>query len=141
MSQPSLANSDLADPAQRQSALFAGLVLQHVNMALMFLGRMPGPEGKPVERDLDAASAFVDTLEMLEVKTQGNLTKDETEFLKQSLMSVRMAFAQAVQEPEAPAGTEGKPAEATAPANPAAAAPASAEQAAREEKVRFSKKY
>ncbi len=141
MSQPSLADSDLTDPAQRHSALLAGLVLQHVNMALMFLGRMPGPEGKPVERDLDAASAFVDTLEMLEVKTQGNLTKDETEFLKQSLMSVRMAFAQAVQEPEASAPTEGKPAEPSTPASPGAATPAPEEQAARGEKVRFSKKY
>jgi hypothetical protein len=133
--------ADLTDPARRQSALFAGLVLQHVNMALMFMGRLPGPEGQPVERDLDAASAFVDTLEMLEVKTRGNLTADETEFLKQSLMSARMAFAQAVQEPAPPAAGPKEASGTTPGANPPAGAASPEPAPAPEEKVRFSKKY
>ena len=43
---------------------------------------------------------FIDQLEMLEVKTKGNLRKEEEQLLKQSLMSLRMAFVEAVQSPE-----------------------------------------
>lgn len=141
MSDSPLTEPDLSDPKQRSAALFAGLVLQHVNMALMFLGRLPGPEGKTVPQDLNAATVFVDTLEMIEEKTRGNLSKDEAEFLKQGLMSTRMAFAQSVKEPataapaKADTGTEtGKPAETPAPA--------ASEGATEDEgKIRFTKKY
>lgn len=81
-----------ADP---QSALFTGLVLQQTQMALMFLGQISHPEkGEPIQ-DLEGASLFIDTLEMLEAKTKGNLKPEEEAMLRQSLMSVRMAFVEA----------------------------------------------
>src|SRR3989442_12599146 len=71
-------------PEDRISALFANMVAQQTNMALMFLGRMPHPEsGQPV-RDLKAAQMFIDQLEMIEAKTKGNLAKPEPGFLKQN---------------------------------------------------------
>src|SRR5437867_2283404 len=82
-------------PEDRISALFANMVAQQTNMALMFLGRVPHPEsGQPV-RDLKAAQMFIDQLEMLEVKTKGNLDKQEAGFLKQNLTALRMAFVEA----------------------------------------------
>lgn len=141
MSESPLTEPDLSDPKQRSAALFAGLVLQHVNMALMFMGRLPGPEGKTLPQDLNAATVFVDTLEMIEEKTRGNLSKDEAEFLKQGLMSTRMAFAQSVKEPGAatPATTD----TGTEPAKPAEAPTDAAPEAATEDegKIRFTKKY
>ena len=65
--------------AEARSALFANLVLQQTNMALMFLGKTPGPEGMTPPRDLEAASLFIDTLEMLAEKTRGNLDAHEAE--------------------------------------------------------------
>ena len=59
----------------RSSALFAQMVLQQSNMAMMLLGKVPHPEtGQPI-RDFEAARLFIDQLEMLEENTKGNLNK------------------------------------------------------------------
>jgi len=81
------------------SALFANLVVQQTNMALMFLGQMPHPETGERIQDLEAARVFIDQLEMIEVKTKGNLDKREDQLLKQSLTTLRMAFVEAVNSP------------------------------------------
>jgi hypothetical protein len=57
--------------AEMQSALFAQLVLQQTNLALMLLGKTPNPHTGETMRDLDAAQLFIDQLEMLETKTPG----------------------------------------------------------------------
>ena len=124
--------------AEARSALFANLVLQQTNMALMFLGKTPGPEGMTPPRDLEAASLFIDTLEMLAEKTRGNLDAHEAEFLQQSLTTLRLYYVEAV---EAPAAATAPPAAPrgdapTAPASPAAPPPEAPESA-----KRFTKKY
>ncbi|MEK7707318.1 MAG: DUF1844 domain-containing protein [Verrucomicrobiota bacterium] len=87
---------------QIHSALFAQMVMQQSNLALMLLGKSPHPEtGQPM-RDLDAAKLFIDQLEMLEVKTKGNLNAHEAALLKQSLMTLHLAFVEAVNAPETP---------------------------------------
>jgi len=86
-------------PEERMSALFAQLVVQQANMATMLLGRVPHPESGKVIQDIEAARLFIDQLEMLEAKTKGNLTKEEAGLLKQSLMSLRLAFVEAVDTP------------------------------------------
>ena len=45
--------------------------------------------------DLGRAKNMVDLLGMLEQKTQGNLSRDEAEFLKRLLVDLRMRFVQA----------------------------------------------
>ena len=59
------------------SALFANMVVQQTNMAMMLLGRVAHPESGEFVQDLEAAKMFIDQLEMLEFKTRGNLTKQE----------------------------------------------------------------
>src|SRR5690348_4631426 len=86
------------------SALFAQLVMQQANMAMMLLGKVAHPETGKVMKDIDAARLFIDQLEMLEAKTKGNLTKEESMLLKQSLMSLRLGFVEAVETPKPPAG-------------------------------------
>lgn len=124
------------------SALFAGMILQQTNMALMLLGRMPHPETGENVRDLDSAKMFIDQLEMLEAKTRGNLDKNEEKLLKQSLTTLRMAFVEAVDEQAAPAASKssGNTAESAAGSSSPSrtAAPSSAEEDSRK---KFSKKY
>jgi len=120
-------------PAEARSALFANLVMQETNMALMFLGKAPGPEGMAPPRDLEAASLFIDTLEMLAEKTKGNLSPHEAEFLQQSLTTLRLYYVEAV---EVPAVSPAKPG--TAPTPPPPPSPASAPE---ESTKRFTKKY
>ncbi len=132
-----------------QSALFAQLVVQQSNLALMLLGKGPHPESGQPARDLEAAKLFIDQLEMLETKTKGNLNKEEAALLKQSLMVLRMAFVEAVESPAPPAKTAAAPAPAAAPETAAPAKPETetaptAEPGAAgeaESRKRFSKKF
>src|SRR5437762_13504663 len=84
---------------QMMTALFAHLVMQQANMAMMLLGKVPHPETGQVVQDFEAAKLFIDQLEMIEAKTKGNLSKEEANLLKQNLMSLRLAFVDAVVSP------------------------------------------
>src|SRR5215472_13671572 len=97
---PASTKSDSGSMSDAGSALFAQLVVQQANMAMMLLGKVPHPETGQTVKDTEAARLFIDQLEMLETKTKGNLTKEESSLLKQSLMSLRLAFVDAVNSPE-----------------------------------------
>ena len=145
--------------AELMSALFAQLIMQQSNMAMLLLGKVPNPQTGETIRDIEAARLFIDQLEMLEEKTRGNLNKDEENLLKQSLMSLRMAFVEAVESPAptksprppeggtpgaSPATTPQEPAgsETTAPAAEKKIDAAPAESKAEDEsKKKFTKKY
>jgi hypothetical protein len=127
------------------SALFAHLVVQQANMAMMMTGKVAHPETGQTMRDLEAAKLFIDTLEMIEAKTRGNLSQPEQNMLKQTLMTVRMAFVEAANESTAGA-TPGQ----AAPAAPAAAKPEPSSSTPAPEKIeapreethkKFTKKY
>lgn len=127
---------------EMMSALFANLVVQNTNMALIFLGHAPHPQTGKQEINLDNARYFIDQLEMIEVKTKGNLDKQEEGLLKQSLTSLRMAFVEAVQkEGSQPAPTPATPAPEEPKQAPTASAEPSAEKHDDESKKKFSKKY
>ena len=87
-------------PASRDemmAAIFANMVVQQTNMALMFLGRIPHPQTGQAELDLESAQMFIDQLEMLNAKTKRNLSKDEDRLLQQSLTGLRMAFVESME--------------------------------------------
>jgi len=144
-------------PSGREQAhadLFAELVVQHANMALIFVGAVPHPETGEPTQDLEAAQLFIDRLDMLEAKTRGNLGAQETALLKQSLAAARMAFVQAVdqaQKKPAPAAApspivpETKPetadASAPSPEGAKAAEGEAAETLSMDERKKFVKKY
>jgi hypothetical protein len=161
---------DQMTPEQIMSAIFADMVMQIANMAVMFLGRVPHPQTGQSVRDLESAQMFIDQLEMLAYKTRGNLGPEEKQLLQQSLVSLRMAFveelrkegipvpdhlAQAAQPPApgappatapkaepAPAAKTASPAPPPpAPPTPASAAPPSPTPAEEESRKRFTKKY
>ena len=73
MNDPQPNEDTLSAPSQEEitSALFANMIIQQTNMALMLLGKVPHPETGETTEDLDAARLFIDQLEMLEVKTKG----------------------------------------------------------------------
>jgi hypothetical protein len=133
-------------PDEMRSALFAHMVMQQSSMAMMLLGKTAHPETGQIVRDFEAAKFFIDQLEMLEFKTKGNLNQEETALLKQSLMSLRMAFVESVDSPPPPAESpaeQGTPPAGAGPAReldePAAAsATAPGED---EHRKKFTKKY
>lgn len=141
MNEPSSSSSapQPTEALDETSARFAQLILQQTNMALMLLGKIAHPETGQVYKDVDAARLFIDQLEMLEVKTRGNLNKDESGLLKQSLMNLRLAFVEAVESPET-----SDPAAQSKPAADAKASSAGQQEpgtADDEHRKKFSKKY
>jgi len=121
------------------AALFAQMVMQQANMAMMLLGKVPHPQTGQTIRDLEGARMFIDQLEMLEAKTKGNLSKPEENLLKQSLTSLRLAYVESAESgPESASASE--PAKPAAAENPVAT-PESASPAEADSKKKFSKKY
>lgn len=139
---PNGIGDDALSREDMQSALFAQLVMQQTNLALMLLGKTPHPETGETVCDLESARMFIDQLEMLEAKTHGNLTRDEGQLLQQSLMALRMAFVEAVEAPAKPAAStaEVRPQPATGE-NKTAPAESAGAAADEESRKRFSKKY
>ena len=139
-----------ASDVEMRSALFANMIVQQTNLAMMLLGKVPHPETGQHVRELDGAKMFIDQLEMLEVKTKGNLEKQEEALLKQSLMMLHLAYVEAVNAPADQKGANApdKPGTSTAATGPAASAtpnaPANSPLSAagdEESRKKFTKKY
>lgn len=125
---------------EMMSALFAHVVIQDTNMALMFLGQVPHPETGERLHELEAAKMFIDQLEMLAVKTKGNLSREEDKLLQQSLTHLRLTFVQAVENPPK-AEPEEKAKTPAAPPPAAEKSDAAATPGEEEPRKRFSKKF
>lgn len=138
------------------AALFANMVIQQTNMAMMLMGKAPHPETGQTMKDLEAARMFIDQVEMLETKTKGNLNKQEEGLLKQALAALHMAFVEAVEEPGTPSASaaqpqpqraapspapEAGPAPGAKASQPAAAPSAPPAEGPEESRKKFSKKY
>ena len=70
-----------------------GLFLSSLSMqAMMALGELPHPVTGQVQEDLEQARYLIDTLGMLQEKTQGNLTPEEQALLEGVLYELRMKY-------------------------------------------------
>ncbi len=76
---------------------FSTFALSLATSALYHMGVAPDPAGgpPPTEPDLALARQTIDTLEMLQEKTRGNLDEDEDRLLKSVLYELHMSFVKA----------------------------------------------
>jgi len=68
------------------------LLMTHHTQAVMALGMMPDPMTGETSANKDAAKFHIDMLNVIEEKTKGNLTSEESEALSSILHQLRMAF-------------------------------------------------
>lgn len=80
-------------------ALFLGLVASLHSTGMVQLGKIANPITGKAERDLDAVRQTIDLLEMIQVKTRGNLSEDETRFIEHALYELRMNFIEESRNP------------------------------------------
>ncbi len=74
---------------------FSTFVLSVVNSALIHLGDAPHPDGdKGQIPNLIMARSDIDLLELLQEKTEGNLTGSEERLLAQALYDLRMRYVE-----------------------------------------------
>ena len=78
--------------------LFLGLLHSFQGAAMQQMGKVPNPFTNEIERDLTQAKLSIDMLEMLEERTAGNLTGEETRFLKHVLTELRLNYVAEVEE-------------------------------------------
>jgi hypothetical protein len=101
---------------------FIEFVMMHAQNAALFLGQIPNPKTGEPEINLDLARMFIDQLEMIQEKTRGNLTNEETTVLRNALSNLQMAYVEAsgttqpqrTPPPEAPQPAPSQPASAAA---------------------------
>ena len=79
-------------PQEMPPAEFSTFVAMLANNIMMFLGQIPDPITQQRRLDLAQAKHSIDILMMLQEKTQGNLTAEETRLLEEILPQLQMAF-------------------------------------------------
>lgn len=75
-------------------ATLAVLLTTLATQTLVALGQIPHPVSGQPEVHLDEAKHFIDTLEMLEAKTAGNRTPEETQLVDNLLHELRLGYVQ-----------------------------------------------
>jgi len=130
------------------SQRFIEFVVMHAQNAAFFLGQTPNPKSGEPEVNLDLARMFIDQLAMIQEKTRGNLTNEETTVLRNTLSNLQMAYVEA--SGEQPKGAAQREAPAAAPPTtteqPSAgtsepSAPVTSTEPETESKKKFTKSY
>ena len=132
------------------SQRFIEFVVMHAQNAALFLGQIPNPKTGEGEVNLDLARMFIDQLAMIQEKTRGNLTSEETKVLSNALSNLQMAYVEVSREPGSarpPGAPEAEAAQRETPAGqppagtPEPSAPIASAEPETESRKKFTKSY
>lgn len=84
------------------SALFGQLVAMLHFAAMQQMGKVKNPVTDTIDRNLEGARHTIDTLDMLQERTRGNLTPEEAHFLKHTLQELKLNYVDEVAKGETP---------------------------------------
>jgi len=79
--------------------LFFSLVYSFQMQTMMHLGKLKNPVSDKVEKDLQAAQATIDLIEMLAEKTNGNLADEEKRFIESALSDLKLNYVEESSKP------------------------------------------
>src|SRR5213594_2200104 len=128
------------------SQRFIEFVMMHAQNAALFLGQIPNLKSGEGEVNLELAKMFIDQLAMIQEKTRGNLTSEESTVLRNALSNLQMAYVEVARgqpkgaaQPEAPeAAPPQQPAEQPA-TKPEPSAPIASAESDSESRKNFTK--
>jgi hypothetical protein len=131
------------------SQRFIEFVMMHAQNAALFLGQIPNPKTGEGEVNLELAKMFIDQLAMIQEKTRGNLTNEESTVLRNALSNLQMVYVEVAREtPKGAAQPEPteQPAPEQKPSSPPAASsetapPVTSTDSESESKKKFTKSY
>jgi hypothetical protein len=86
-------------PAAEPTSDFASIVRSLATTAYASLGLIPDPASGTRHREPAVARQMIDWLAVLEQKTRGNLTFEESDFLSRLLYELRLAFVEMTRSP------------------------------------------
>jgi hypothetical protein len=131
-------NTQTGELSQR----FVEFVMMHAQNAALFLGQIPNPKTGQGEVNLELAKMFIDQLAMIQEKTRGNLTNEETTVLRNAISNLQMAFVEVSQSSRgAAASTAPSPEPAETPAAEGAPEPSVQAPSETESRKKFTKSY
>ena len=143
-------NTNTGELAQR----FIEFVMMQAQNAALFLGQIPNPKTGEGEVNLELAKMFIDQLEMIQEKTRGNLSNEETAVLRNTLSNLQMVYVEVAEHVKhggaqpspaaaagAPAAPEAAPPSPPVPADGEPAAPPVSSTDEGESKKKFTKSY
>ena len=139
-------NTQSGEMSQR----FIEFVMMQAQNAALFLGQIPNPQTGKGEVNLELAKMFIDQLAMIQEKTRGNLTNEETAVLRNTLSNLQMAFVEVSRQvregttepdaaPESPEASADEPAASSSPEKTEAAPATPASES--ESRKKFTKSY
>ena len=76
--------------------LFMQLIMQNQQIAMMAMGKIKNPVSDKIEKNLEHAKIYIDTLDMLLAKTKGNLSEYEEKFLTETLKELKLNYVDEV---------------------------------------------
>ena len=88
----SAASAASGKESQPMEMTFQLLIMSLSTTALVQLGLAPNPANGKTEKDLMNAKQTIDILGILEEKTKGNLTPEESHLLEQCLYDLKMSY-------------------------------------------------
>ena len=88
--------------------LFMQLIIQNQQIAMMSMGKIKNPVTERIERNLEHAKIYIDTLDMLLAKTKGNLSEFEEKFLIETLKDLKLNYVDEVDKDNAKGSLEEK---------------------------------
>lgn len=80
---------------EKMEASMSILIMSIASSAVMAMGLSPDPQTGKVTKDKQMARFNIDLLLVLQQKTKGNLTKDESDFLENLISDLQMKFISA----------------------------------------------
>jgi len=89
------ATSAAEEEVQLPEVNFATFVFSLSSSAILHFGEIPDPATGDKNTNLPMAKHTIDILGMLEEKTEGNLTEDESQLLRNILYDLRMRYVKA----------------------------------------------
>jgi hypothetical protein len=87
--------TDAKTSEEAEPVAFTSFIMSLATQVLVQLGEMPPPQGMEIPIDLESARQTIDIMAMLQRRTKGNLSPDETRFMEEVLHSLRMSFINA----------------------------------------------
>lgn len=74
---------------------FVQLIMVQMQNILYVLGKIPSPDGSLMPPNLQAGKMLIDQLDVIRIKTKGNLTPQESNILEDALQNAKLAFVEA----------------------------------------------
>jgi len=121
---------------------FIEFVMMQAQNAALFLGQIPNPQTGKGEVNLEVAKMFIDQLAMIQEKTRGNLSNEESTVLRNALSNLQLAYVEVARgSSAAAAGPSEKKAPESAPPDASVTPEAPTAGPEGESRKKFTKSY